>query len=114
MRFKIKGSHELIRDFCQVVRFGIRKEFNLKPHDETVEQLCDDLIEMFHWNAQFISEKMPIPLSHIEVWSDDKEDDEMVEWIKTEPDLLIQVFYLHFAEQILNAEVQKIQKQIVA
>lgn len=114
MKIKVKGSYESLRHFCKAVKVGVHREFELLPSEETMDYLYDDLIEMFSYNAHYLSVQMPIPLDHIEIWSDDEADDEMVEWIKTEPNILAQVVFIHFAEQILDREIQKYQDRQVA
>lgn len=113
MEIKVKGSYELLRDFCKAVKVGVLDEINHAATSD-MKLVAESLIEMFHMNASCLAQKYPIPLNHIEVYSEDEFDDEMVEWIKNEPLHLAEVVYLHFAEKILNYELQKIESQQAA
>lgn len=116
LKIKVKGSYSFLREFCQTVKIGVNLEINhaLRPQDETWEQLHDDLLEMFHYNAAFLVAKYPVPLNHMEVISVDDLDEEMVEWAKTEPGILAEILFIQLAEKILEVEIQKIQSQIAA
>lgn len=114
MKIKVKGSHELLRDFCRAVRIGISGEIKLLPQEETLDCFYDNLIDMFHYNASFLASKYVIPLNHIEIWSEDEADDELVKWVKTEPMVLAEMVYIHLAEQILKFELHKIESQLAA
>lgn len=114
LNIKVKGSHELFREFCKAVHFHVSVEIENIAQPESLPELHNDLIEMFTWNAQFLARKHSFPLQHIEVQTDDIEDAEMVEWLRDEPEKLAEVVYVHLAEMVMKGLFEKTESLQVA
>lgn len=114
MQVKVLGSHETIRKYCQMVRFGIKEGIKNIPQENTFELMAfyNSLIDRFNCHVSFVASTYPIPLEHIELTPEEHDDGDLKMWLMIESKTLSEFVYIHLAEQILKEEFQKYQNKI--